>query len=132
MSRLQTGAPCLGTLIISLVSATGAHAEESLSPRERALQLIDACQFAKPPQIAEGMFSNQAEMAEMGNRVRAYAASMQQSLSCLDEAHEAVAPSQRDFLTYIYNNGVDQLNFVVSEYNQQVRQHRQLGGFTNP
>ena len=59
-------------------------------------------------------------MEQMGSDVRNYAAAMQTSLVCLDSAATGAAPEATVLIHEIYNNGVDQLTYIVDQYNEQV------------
>ena len=50
---------------------------------------------------------------------------MQASLACIDRLGERqLTDADRQMLVSYYNNGVDQLTFIVEQYNRQVREFR--------
>ncbi len=86
---------------------------------------LKQCAFADPPALIEGQWAERREMRELDEEIRTYIATMQASLSCLDRLLEReLANADRQMLDGFYNNGVDQLNFIVAEYNKQVREFR--------
>lgn len=92
----------------------------------RAAELeISQCKFPEPPTIPSGAEATEAEMGEAGANVREFVAEVQSSLACLSEAEQAVGEEiteeQQAELVAIYNNGVDQMNSIAENYNEQVR-----------
>lgn len=86
---------------------------------------LKQCAFADPPALIEGQWAERREMRELDEEIRTYVAAMQASLRCLDRLLEReLANADRQMLDSFYNNGVDQLNFIVAEYNKQVREFR--------
>ena len=134
MRNLNSVKPLL--VIFMLSCLTGAHAQsqsDSVSAAQAAtLKLIESCSFPPPPALLDGSIASNAEMEAMGNEVRAYATTMQASLACLDEADDGVSSEEQKLIDYVYNNGVDQLNFVVTGFNDQLEQRRRFKGFDIP
>ena len=120
----------LFTHLMPAMAATTADSASSASAE--ALQIIRDCSFDAPPKILDGVSASRVEMEAMASAVRAYVDGMQASLACLDAALEEVGPADRQIITYLYNNGVDQLNFVAGEYNEQVRINKRFEGFDIP
>jgi hypothetical protein len=86
---------------------------------------LKGCAFVDPPRLVDGALATAAEMQRLTDQIHDYVESMQQSLACLDRLlANPVTRTERQSLEAIYNNGVDQLNFVVGEYNKQVRTYR--------
>lgn len=86
---------------------------------------ISHCKFPAPPTVPEGSAATEAEMGEAGAAVREFVAGVQSSLACLTEAEKSmgaeITEEQQAQLVTIYNNGVDQMNAVAQNYNEQVR-----------
>jgi hypothetical protein len=64
-------------------------------------------------------------MGQAGAAVREFVANIQSSLECLTAAEESmgedITEEQQVMLVAIYNKGVDQMNEVAANYNEQVR-----------
>jgi len=82
---------------------------------------LKACAFVDPPEIIDGSYASRPGMAQMGKDVRIYAADIQASLACLDVASQDVEPEHALLIKQIYNNGVDQLNFIVERSSTSAR-----------
>ena len=79
------------------------------------------CVFATPPRILDGSISSRREMQDLAAAMGDYVAAMQRSLKCLDAAAATASSENGPLIDRIYNTGVDQLNFIVDEYNKQVQ-----------
>lgn len=86
---------------------------------------LDKCKFAEAPALANGSDATEDEMKAAGTGVRSYVNDMQDSLACIDKVQtklgDDASPEQKAMLTAMYNNGVDQLNAVAGQYNDQVK-----------
>ena len=82
---------------------------------------LSACKFSTPPMLIDGNTASKPEMEELSVAVRTYIAEMQASLDCLKAAADAAESREQAIIHQLYNNGVEQLNFVAGEYNEQVR-----------
>ncbi len=95
---------------------------------EPVLEMLAACAFIKPPQILPGTTLSTNKMRDLSKSVREYAAAMQESLDCMDSVESklgaTISDQQRATIDTIYNNGVDQLNFITSEFNKQVSAYK--------
>jgi triphosphoribosyl-dephospho-CoA synthetase len=64
-------------------------------------------------------------MGQAGAAVREFVAGIQSSLECLTAAEESmgedITEEQQVMLVAIYNKGVDEMNAVAANYNEQVR-----------
>jgi hypothetical protein len=89
---------------------------------------ISHCKFPDPPEVPDGADATEAEMGAAGAQVREFVAGIQSSLACLTEAESAlgdeVTEEQQAQLVAIYNNGVDQMNAVAQNYNEQVQAYK--------
>ncbi len=86
---------------------------------------LQQCAFQKPPALIDGQWAGRREMRKLDEDIRTYVAVMQASFACIDRLLERqLTETDRQMLDSFYNNGVDQLNFIVDEYNQQVREFR--------
>lgn len=86
---------------------------------------VSQCRFPDAPQIPAGVSATEADMAQAGSDVREFVSAIQSSLECLSTAEESmgeeITEDQQAQLVAIYNNGVDQMNAVAENYNEQVR-----------
>lgn len=98
----------------------------SVSAQEVSLdaEQLRACAYPKMPVIVDGSNTNENAMSEMGKQVREFVVSVEASLVCLDKASEGASPENAAAINQLYNNGVDQLNFVAKQYNDQVRRYQ--------
>jgi len=87
-------------------------------------KMLAACAFVGPPTILDGSTLSTNKMRTLADSVREYAAAMQTSLACMDSLEkqmgETLIDQQRATIDALYNNGVDQLNFITREFNKQV------------
>jgi hypothetical protein len=88
---------------------------------------ISHCEFPQPPVVPNGETATEEEMGQAGVDVREYVGAVQSSLECLAMAERAVqdelTDEQQAQLVGLYNSGVDQMNEVADEYNEQVREY---------
>jgi hypothetical protein len=86
---------------------------------------IEQCSFPEPPVVPDGATATEAEMGQAGAAVREFVSGIQSSLECLGEAEksmgEEITEEQQAQLVTVYNNGVDQMNAVANNYNEQVK-----------
>ncbi len=86
---------------------------------------LSACEFAEQPVIVDGTKASKEEMTESASQVRNYIGAMQDSLACLEQVEkdlgEKITAEQKVEVTDAYNTGVDKLNAVANNYNEQVR-----------
>jgi hypothetical protein len=86
---------------------------------------VSQCRFPEAPQIPDGVSATEADMAQAGSDVREFVSAIQSSLQCLSTAEESmgeeISEDQQAQLVAIYNNGVDQMNTIAENYNEQVR-----------
>lgn len=117
MRTSQIGLAAKAVAVIAVAALTAAsHAAE--------LDLAH-CKFPEPPVVPDGSVATEAEMGQAGSDVREFVSGMQSSLECLTSVEtsmgDAITEEQQAQLVAIYNNGVDQMNAVAQNYNQQVR-----------
>lgn len=97
----------------------------ALAQAESAELDIAQCKFPEPPSIPDGSAASESEMGQAGAEVREFVANVQSSLECLaaaeESAGEEITEEQQAQLVAVYNTGVDQMNAVAAEYNEQVR-----------
>ena len=83
------------------------------------------CGFVDPPIVLDGSNANESDMARLADAITSYMQSMRASLQCLDvtekDLKDGLSESQRSTISTIYNNGIDQMDFVAKEYNKQLR-----------
>ncbi len=83
------------------------------------------CPYADPPILLNGSTAKHREMRQLADAVTSYMQAMQASLGCLavteQDLDDRLSEVQRTAINTIYNNGVDQMNFVANEYNRQLR-----------
>lgn len=98
----------------------------SVSAQEASFdtEQLRACAYPKLPVIVDGSNTNQNAMTDMGKQVRGFIVSVEASLVCLDKASKEASPENAAAINQLYNNGVDQLNFVAKQYNEQVRRYQ--------
>jgi hypothetical protein len=88
---------------------------------------IDHCQFPEAPTVPDGETATEEEMSQAGVNVREYVGAVQSSLECLAAAEQSIkdeiTEDQQAELVGLYNTGVDQMNAVADEYNEQVREY---------
>ncbi len=111
-----------------IVSALGV--QPALADTDTAATVdLTGCGFIEPPTVPDGASADQDAMAAAATSVREFAASMQDSLACIDKAEaglgEEITPEQKQQINSVYNNGVDQMNAVVSSFNEQVRAYKE-------
>lgn len=89
---------------------------------------IEQCSFPEPPVVPDGATATEAEMGQAGAEVREFVAGIQSSLECLSEAEkslgEEITQEQQAQLVTVYNSGVDQMNAVANNYNEQVKAYK--------
>ena len=89
---------------------------------------ISHCKYPEAPAVPDGTTATEAEMGQSGADVRQFVADIESSLECLlaveESLGEDITEEQQATLVAIYNNGVDQMNTVVTDYNQQVAAFR--------
>lgn len=83
------------------------------------------CAFADPPTLLNGPAAEYSEMRQLADAITSYMRAMQASLRCLavreQNLEDRLSEVQRATISTIYNNGVDQMNFVAKEHNRQIR-----------
>ncbi len=89
---------------------------------------VSQCAFPDAPTVPDGSSAAESEMGEAGAAVREYVTGVQSSLECLSAAEESmgeeITEEQQAQLVALYNAGVDQMNSVVENYNEQVRSYK--------
>ncbi len=86
---------------------------------------LKQCAFADPPTVIDGQWARRRDMRKLDEEIRTYASAMQASLTCIDRLGERqLTDADKQTLDSYYNNGVDQLTFIVDQYNRQVREFR--------
>ncbi len=89
---------------------------------------LDACPFPDEPDIVSGANASEDEMIATGAAVQSYAHDMQEVLACLEgveaQLGDDITAEQAAVITASYNHGVDLLNEVAGNYNEQVRAFR--------
>lgn len=108
-------------VVAALTVATAASAETN------GLDVAH-CQFPDAPTVPDGSVATEEEMGQAGTQVREYVAGVQTSLKCLAEVEESmgkeISKDQQNELVSIYNTGVDQMNAVAQDYNEQVQVYK--------
>jgi hypothetical protein len=84
---------------------------------------LSACAYPNLPTIVDGSNTNQEAMSRMGEQVREFVVAVEASLVCLDNAANKATPENAKIINQLYNNGVDQLNFIAKQYNEQVQRY---------
>ena len=110
-------------------AAEGVVQEDTARLRSTSSSDLEAafakCGFVEPPIVLDGATAKQGEMSQLADAITSYMQSMQASLRCLDvteqDLKDGLSESQRSTVSTIYNNGVDQMDFVANEYNTQLR-----------
>ncbi len=97
----------------------------SVSAQEVSLdtEQLRACAYPSLPEIVDGSNTNETAMSLMGKQVGEFVVSVEASLVCLDKAANQASPENAKVINQLYNNGVDQLDFVAKNYNEQVRRY---------
>lgn len=88
----------------------------------------DECDRPEPPIVPDGATATQEQLATAGSDVRAFVASSQDYLACL-EAKEAgygkdITPVQQALVNAVYNAGVEAMEAAAGAYNEAVRAYR--------
>ena len=108
-----------------LRAAEGAAQEEGSISSSDLAAAFSRCAFIDPPTLQDGLTARKSAMAELATAVTSYLQTMQASLSCLTTTEQnlgdRLSKVQRATIDTIYNNGVEQMNFVAKERNRQVR-----------
>ena len=119
----------VGLIASPLPAAEGALQDDTVQLRSTSSSDLETafakCGFVDPPIVLDGSTANQSDMARLADAITSYMQSMQASLQCLDvteqDLKDGLSESQRSTISTIYNNGVDQMDFVAKEYNRQLR-----------
>ncbi|MCZ6644068.1 MAG: hypothetical protein O7F71_21040 [Gammaproteobacteria bacterium] len=94
----------------------------------RLREILAACAFVEPPTILEASTLSTNKMRDLNESVREYVAKMQESLGCMNSVEKrlsgALSDQDRATIDAVYNNGVDQLNFITNEFNKQVSAYK--------
>lgn len=105
-----------------LIAAAALLAAGALQAAELELS---QCAFPEAPSVPDGSTASEAELGQAGADVRDYVAGVQSSLECLtsleDSLGEEITEEQQAQLVTLYNAGVDEMNSVAENYNEQVR-----------
>ena len=108
------------TLVFTIAPAIAEQAHSTISPVD-----LKPCAYQQPPTLVDGQWADQRDMRRLDKEIRTYVEAMQASLACVDGLLERqLADTDRQMLDNFYNNGVDQMTFIVEEYNKQVREFR--------
>ncbi|GEM_PF-5744204 len=110
---------CLVALIGVLFLPMANAQDTSLDTEQLA-----ACAFPDLPEMVDGSNTDKEAMTRMGTQVREFIVSIEASLTCLDNAAGTASPDKKAVIDHLYNNGVDQLNFIAKQYNEQVRRFK--------
>ena len=96
----------------------------SISNSDLAVTFAE-CAYADPPVLLNGSTAKDSEMRQLTDAVTSYMQAMQASLRCLtvkeQDLDDRLSEVQRTTISTLYNNGVDQMNFIAKEYNRQLR-----------
>ena len=119
----------VGLIASPLPAAEGALQDDTVQLRSTSSSGLEAafakCGFVDPPIVLDGSTANESDMARLADAITSYMQSMQASLQCLDvteqDLKDGLSESQRSTISTIYNNGIDQMDFVAKEYNKQLR-----------
>ena len=119
----------IGAIASPLRAAEGSVQEDTGRLRPASSSDLETafakCGFDDPPNVLDGSTANQSDLARLADAITSYMQSMQASLQCLDvteqDLKDGLSESQRSTISTIYNNGIDQMDFVAKEYNRQLR-----------
>lgn len=122
----------IGAIASPLRAAEDAVHEETAPWHSTSSSNLEAafakCGFVEPPILLVGVTAMRGEMSQLADAITSYLQSMQASLRCLDateqDLKDGLSDIQRSTISAIYNNGVDQMDFVAREYNRQLRTFR--------
>ncbi|MEH6557920.1 MAG: hypothetical protein V7459_01375 [Oceanicoccus sp.] len=84
---------------------------------------LSACAYPNLPAIVDGSNTSKEAMSRMGKQVREFVVAVEASLVCLDNAAKKATPENAKVINQLYNNGVDQLNFIAKQYNEQAQRY---------
>ena len=119
----------IGVIASPSRAAEGAVQEDATRPGSTTSSDVAAaftkCGFVDPPILLNGSTAKHNEMRQLADAVTSYLRAMKASLRCLtgteQDLEATLSEGQRSIISTIYNNGVDQMNFVAKEYNRQLR-----------
>ena len=118
MKKQLSWAAQLSTIVLMIAPAAG----EASAQVANSVPELTQCAFVDPPTVIDGSIAEPRAMRTLDAKIREYVTAMQASLACLDRYQEGqLTELQRLTIDQIYDNGVDQLNFIVDAYNRQVR-----------
>jgi hypothetical protein len=90
---------------------------------------LSHCKFPEAPEVPDGTQASETQMGQAGVAVREFVSGIQTSLECLTSVEtsmgEEITEEQQAQLVTIYNNGVDQMQAVAENYNEQVRVYKE-------
>ena len=110
----------MATLGLTVTPVFAEQATSKISPAD-----LRPCAYQSPPTLIDGQWADERDMVRLDKAIRKYIAAMQASLACVDGLLERqLADTDRQLLDDFYNNGFDQMTFIVEEYNKQVREFR--------
>ena len=110
----------MATLVLTVTPLFAEQATSKISPAD-----LRPCAYQSPPPLIDGQWADERNMVRLDKAIRKYVAAMQASLACVDGLLERqLADTDRQMLDDFYNNGFDQMTFIVEEYNRQVREFR--------
>lgn len=107
-----------------LIGLAGFAVAESAQLSDETRKALASCAFLDPPPLRDGSSATRVDMQEMAVDVKRYAADMQTALACIDAVTARSEPEEHQFIDYMYNNGVEQLNLVLASYNERVKMYR--------
>jgi len=89
---------------------------------------LSACAFPDAPVLPDASSASIEEIIAAGGAVRAYQATLEEQLACLDGKRdglgEEITSDQLTMINSAYNSGVDTLNAVAGAYNDVVRAYK--------
>jgi hypothetical protein len=107
----------IGSLLLALAGAAGAAEMD-----------VSQCSMPEPPVVPDGQTASETEMGQAGAEVRDYLAGVQTSLECLAQVEasmgDEITEEQSGQLVALYNAGIDQMEAVAGNYNEQVREYK--------
>ncbi len=122
MKKQLSWAAQLSTIALMIAPATAGEASAQVA---NSAPELTQCAFVDPPTVIDGSVAESRALRTLDVKIREYVTTMQASLACLDQYQEGqLTELQRLTVDQIYDNGVDQLNFIVDAYNRQVRLFR--------
>lgn len=129
--RINVAAVRCAIALAALIGLAGLATAESTQLSDETRQALLSCAFIDPPPLRDGSVATRVDMEQMAVGVKRYAADMQTALACIDAVTERSDPEEHRFIDYMYNNGVEQMNMVLTSYNERVKMYRRYENIRN-